>query len=189
MRTERVYRRVLQTVLNLLLCAFPLPSIAAPTVPAEQSKCEIKANRYKARHPNADLFHNLALGFFPFGRSIPPKPPWSYVEPRSGISFLVEKDGRHLVAVDRVGKLLWERNPFVDGNMCPYRSAHPFIWGIGPADRADSLIVKELNNEIAHGRRIVPPGPRDHFISLSFDSSQFGWENATNGDFYEMGQN
>jgi hypothetical protein len=78
--------------------------------------------------------------------------------------------------------------------MCPYRSAHPYIYDIGPANAqsgkiTNDFIVKEINNEIARGAKFKLPEPRAHFIALTFNSSQSGWINVENGDFYWQGQN
>jgi hypothetical protein len=180
------FRNNLSGLTFLLLCAFAVPAIANPAIPAEQSKCEIQANKFKARHPHADFFNS---GFLPFGVAVPPKPPWSYFDPESGITLHVERDGRHLAAVDRYGKLLWNRNPFVDDDLCPYRSAHPFIAELRSTAVRDDFIVRELNEIIPRGGKIEIPSPHAYFISLSFNSSQDGWLNVDNGDFYLTGQN
>jgi hypothetical protein len=178
-----------------------------PNTPAQQSECEIRSNAYRAKHPHSDMFEDLKHGVFFFGGSRPPNPPFLYRDANSGIAFHVESDGRHLVAFDADGKLLWTRNPFVDDNMCPYRSAHPIIGWIGspsadfgfqhldpswtpaPDDAANKLILKELNSEIDAGRKAARPRSDDRFIGLTFDSSQQGYVNIRNGDFYFMGQN
>lgn len=191
----------------LVACASALPSFAAPATPSQQSICEIQANRFEAQHPHVPTFDYMNFGFFPFGKATPPKPPLPYRDSITGITVYVESDGRHVAAIDGRGSLLWVRDPFVESNMCPYRSAHPYIDWIGPpggciggnclgaftptADaKADASLVKELNNEIAHGRsgiRRLKDGAR--FIGISFNSSQYGFLNIANGDFYEMGQN
>jgi hypothetical protein len=166
-------------------------SITMPYV----ANCEAAANLYAAKHPNIDMFESMKAGFFPFGDAPPPQPPQTYRDPETGMTFYVESDGRHLTAIDPNGKLLWVRNPFVDNNMCPYRSAHPYIFKLGPAAMphlSDEAIVKELN----HQRSITPPAyrmkelrPDAHFIKLDFNSSQFGYVNVETGDFYDQGQN
>lgn len=57
----------------------------------------------------------------PKASALPPDPPFAYFDPNSGITFYVESDGRHLAAIDKNGKVLWVRNPFVDNNLCSYR--------------------------------------------------------------------
>jgi hypothetical protein len=174
----------------------PLSAAEAPTITMPSvANCESAANLYKARHPHTDMFESMKAGFFPFGEASPPKPPQTYRDPESGIVFYVESDGRHLAAIDGNGKLLWVRNPFVDNNMCPYRSAHPYISKIGPAATpqfSDEAIVKELNGQRsrtapAYRRKELRPGSR--FINIDFNSSQFGYVNVETGDFYDQGQN
>src|SRR5271170_836020 len=83
-------------------------------------------------HPHTDASDYWKFGLSYFGDTSPPNPPSTYRDPDSGIAFYVESDGRHLAAIDANGKLLWVRNPFLDRNLCPYRSAHPYISWIGP---------------------------------------------------------
>jgi len=195
----------LSTIFVVGVATVTTPSVAASTAPAHQSDCEIKANRFKAKHPHIEPFDFMKLGFFYFGEAVPPSPPQAYRDAETGIVLYVETDGRHIAAIGANGKLLWVRDPFVDRNMCPYRSAHPYIAWIGasggdfgrhylgpfeptPDAIANARIVRELNSEIAHNRAIEPPRDADRFIGLSFNSSQFGYVNIRNGDFYEMGQ-
>jgi hypothetical protein len=170
-----------------------------PLVPQQQSECEVAANKAKAAHPDMDPFKFMdRFGVFYFGpadRAPPPEPPFSYRDPKSRITFYVESDGRHLAATDESGKLLWVRNPFVDSNMCPYRSAHPYIIELRAADPisrnpdVDAGIREELKGEFQRGRKGVLPQSDDRFISLRFGSSNFGYVNIRNGDYYDMGQN
>ena len=88
--------------------------------------------------------------------------PLTYRDARSGTIFYVESDGRHVAAIDRSGKVLWVRNPFEDAHLQPYRTAFPRIAYIGR-------------------------GPH-HYISIGYDSSQFGLLNVDNGDFSWKGQ-
>jgi hypothetical protein len=196
-------------VVATLLAIFALAAGASsaihsiPNTPAQQSECEIRSNAYRAKHPHPDMFKDMKHRVFMFGGSQPPNPPFLYRDVNSGIAFHVESDGRHLVAFDADGKLLWARDPFVDDNMCPYRSAHPIISWIGspsfqhlvpsstptPDDDANKLILKELNSEIDAGRKDARPRHDDRFIGLTFDSTQMGYVNIRNGDFYFVGQN
>jgi hypothetical protein len=191
---------------TLITLAISMSSPADAAPPAQQSDCEVRANIFAAQHPHSDPFDYLKYGFFYFGKTPPPRTPSTYRDPVSGIVVYVESDGRHLAAIGRNGKLLWVRNPFVETDMCPYRSAHPYIYWIGPPDAAngwqptppsglaadkinDAKIAKELRNKIARGRKTTQPRDDAQFIGLSFNSSQFGYVNIANGDFYEMGQN
>jgi hypothetical protein len=185
----------------------PLPGHLGPL---EQSVCEVAANKAKLKHPNMDMFEFMnRYGFFYFGpadRASPPEPVFAHHDVQTRITFYVESDGRHLTAIDADGKVLWVRNPFVDSNMCPYRSAHPYISWIGPPgggfgwnylgafvptpdDKANAAIVKELNDEVARGRKVSRPGADARFIGLTFNSSNFGYVNIATGDYYDMGQN
>lgn len=196
-----------------VLCAGTLltlaPASAAESVgtpPKEQSKCEIATNKLAVRwfrnHEYPDIF-NPNSPMFSRWRGDPPNPPQAYLDPISGISFRVESDGRHVDAIDKDGKRLWVRNPFVDANLCPYRSAHPFIVWIGapggefnyaykvpkPFDPVpDKTILKMLNDmRLRQHMERLPEGSR--FIGLVFDSSQMGYVAIATGDFYFMGQN
>lgn len=189
------------------------PILAAPAaVPAQQSKCEISSNKYWATHKLDDTLGKDPPEWPPFdpvsdGQAPPPNPVEPFRQTESGITFTVEMDGRHIIATDNTGKVLWRRNPFVDFGMCPYRSPHPYIVWIGPPGagygaewhidspataRPDAMtnanIVKMLSGLPA---KYPVPKPRqdDRFLGLAFDSSQFGYLNIRNGDFYFSGQN
>ena len=97
--------------------------------------------------------------------------PLTFKDPRTSISFYVESDGRHLAAIDAVGKLLWVRNPFEDAHLCPYRNPRPSISSISiveiPLYRAEKMQVD----------------PSHAFLKITFDSSLIGVVDETNGDF------
>jgi hypothetical protein len=175
--------------------------VRGTNVPAEQSVCEVKAIKTKAAHPNMDMFEFARrYGMFDiFGTeqlSPAPHEPFTYRDTESGVTFYVESDGRHVMAVDSDGKLLWVRNPFVESNMCPYRSAHPFIVALTTAQPASldtdvqAGIRKEIDRQLNQmsGER-THPQEGDRFISLTFNSSNFGWVNIRTGDYYDQGQN
>ena len=111
------------------------------------------------------------------GRAIPT----SYKDPRTSITFYVESDGRHLVAIASIGKLLWVRNPWEEAHaFCPYRTPRPVV---------ASLKIVELN-EAARPYLKSRGGNLEHtFIALSFDSSQYGMLDESTGDFFPEGQN
>lgn len=107
--------------------------------------------------------------------------PMSYEDPRTSVTFYVESDGRHLVAIDSKGKVLWVRNPWEDSPVfCQYRTPRPVI---------DSLKQTELT-EIDRAN-LKPRGANlEHeFIALQFDSSQYGVVDESTGDFIPEGQN
>ena len=122
-------------------------------------------------------------------RSKPDYVPWDpasaipmvYKDPRTSIALYVESDGRHIAATDEQGKLLWVRNPWEEAHsFCPYRTPRPVV---------ASLKIMELS---ASGRSYLKSrgANLEHtFISLSFDSSQFGELDETTGDFFPEGQN
>jgi hypothetical protein len=102
----------------------------------------------------------------------------AYHDKQTDILFYVESDGQHLAALNQAGNILWVRNPFVDQNLCPYRTERPTIVRIDPfsgppeADRVKAAWKRE--------------GP---FIEIYFDSSQFGAVDIKTGDFFFEGQN
>lgn len=140
-----------------------------------------------------------------FGDASPPEILPPYRDSETGITFKVESDGRHLGAVDANGKVLWVRDPFVDNNLCPYRSAHPYISWIGapgggfgrrylepfkpvPDTKVNPKIVQGLHAGVKMGIEKRIPKLNARFIGLGFNSSQFGYVDIANGDFYFMGQ-
>jgi hypothetical protein len=178
-------------------------------VPLEQSKCEIAANKAGASGPGRDARGWMVIDrqhFLPVGEASPPNSPPPYRDPVTGITFYVESDGRHVAAIESSGKLKWIRNPFVDNDMCPYRSAHPFIRNIraisipdhpdarmrtdaGANAQARYNLEYPMDIWIKNGRIKERPRSDDRFLDLEFNSSQFGYLNIRNGDFYFMGQN
>jgi hypothetical protein len=102
----------------------------------------------------------------------------SYQDSQTNIVLNVEGDGRHLTAVNSGGQLLWRRDPFVDRNLCPYRTARPIVVYVGPlrwsGDEADVLRRLKIST---------------HLVEIRFDSSQFGVVDINNGDFFFAGQN
>ena len=164
--------------------------------PVQQSNCEIRTIKIWVEHPNLDLLEAInRYGIFSVGQAAPPLPPSTYRDPGSDITFYVESDGRHVAAIGAQGNLLWVRNPFVDNNMCPYRSAHPFIRSIGSVEderhipNLQSKIRDEIKREIQLGRKAPPLQNDDRFVWLTFNSSQNGYLNIRNGDYFFMGQN
>jgi hypothetical protein len=114
---------------------------------------------------------------------------FSYVDPRTQITFYVESDGRHLAAIDSSGKLMWVRNPFEDSELCPYRSPRPVIDELKTVE-----VTKDEPNYLNKrtGRQFRSLGmadPSHKFLKLTFDSSQFGLLDESTGDFLELGNN
>jgi hypothetical protein len=86
-----------------------------------------------------------------------------YNDTNSGISFLVESDGRHITATGPDGKTLWRRDPFADAHLKFYRTTTPQIIYIGKASQ----------------QKVV----------ITYNSSQSGELNIKTGDFTFAGQN
>jgi hypothetical protein len=107
--------------------------------------------------------------------------PMSYKDPRTSITIYVESDGRHLAAMDEHGKLLWVRNPWEEAHaFCPYRTPRPVL---------SSLTMVEFTS--LHWSNLKSRGvnPAHRFITVAFDSSQFGVLDESTGDFFPEGQN
>jgi hypothetical protein len=98
----------------------------------------------------------------------------TYLDPQTRIVFYVETDGRHLSAIGPDGKLLWTRNPYVDTGSRYYRRKEVIDY-VGPLSGDYSRDFKKRN--------VVGP-----FISISFDSTQFGAVDVKTGDFFNLGQ-
>src|SRR5690349_22281876 len=56
-------------------------------------------------------------------------------DPTTGTLLYVESDGRHVAAISRDGKLLWNRDPFKDAHLPFYRTEKPQIVYIGLASK------------------------------------------------------
>jgi hypothetical protein len=99
--------------------------------------------------------------------------PQVYRDAHSGTLYYVESDGRHVAAISRVGKLLWVRDPFMDAHLEPYRTDNPQIISIGEATWWGE----------------GPPSKFRGYVIITYNSSQFGALNRSNGDFQFLGQN
>jgi len=89
----------------------------------------------------------------------------SYVDKATGLVFYVESDGRHVAAIDPMGKIRWVRDPFAEAKLCAYRVSRPTVVSIKAMPGDPSLLL------------------------LSYDSSQFGALKKLSGDFTPLGQN
>ena len=98
--------------------------------------------------------------------------PQVYKDPISGTLLYVETDGRHVAAISRDGKLLWNRDPFNDARLPFYRTAKPQIVYIGPASK------------FHHTAGEKP----ERFVEISFNNSQSGTMRISNGEFHFSGQ-
>jgi hypothetical protein len=52
-------------------------------------------------------------------------------DPTSGTLLYVESDGRHVAAISRDGKLLWNRDPFKDAHLPFYRTENRKLFTSG----------------------------------------------------------
>jgi hypothetical protein len=106
--------------------------------------------------------------------------PMSHRDPRTSIAIYVESDGRHLAAIDSQGKLLWVRNPWEEGRFCQYRTPWPVVFSLRRAQMTERAwaILKSRGANLEHT-----------FITLTFDSSQFGEIDELTGNFFGEGQN
>jgi hypothetical protein len=94
-----------------------------------------------------------------------PRTVLSYADSATQITYLVEKDRRHVQAKNSDGTTRWRRNPFVDAKLGSYRFPHPQITYIGKA----------------HPWQLE--GHNKHSVAVGFNSSQFGIVNPDTGDF------
>ncbi len=107
-----------------------------------------------------------------------PRPSRTYRDPDSGTIFYVESDGHHVVALDKDGKVLWCRQPALDGNLPPYSEIaprpNPSITWIGALRESERERLKKSGS--------------GKFIGISFNSRQAGVLDLKNGDFTFQGQ-
>ena len=97
--------------------------------------------------------------------------PVCFTEAISRIKVCSESDGRHVTGTDPHGKVLWRRDPFVEAKLQPYRNVFPRISWVG---RPSYVCAPFVN-----GRPCVV---------ITFDSSQFGVVNVSDGAFVFVGQ-
>ncbi|HKF49281.1 MAG TPA: hypothetical protein VKB38_18115 [Terracidiphilus sp.] len=90
----------------------------------------------------------------------------------TGTILYVESDGRHVAAISSKGEVLWNRDPFADAHLELYRTDTPQIVFIG----APLKWMKSY--EVGEGG----------FVTITYNSSQFGLLNIANGDFRGLGQ-
>lgn len=186
-----------------ILISLPSEACAASFDPVQQSECESRLIAYRTAHPTADPFTMMKMGGLFTDLAPPPGPPLALHDEGSGLTITTGADGRHIKAYDEAGKLVWDRNPFVDRNLCPYRTPHPFISWIGSLqegadtyplvprhdENVDVQMVKAIKEIQSQGYQLGDVRDSDRFIALKFNSSQFGYVSLRNGDFYFFGQN
>jgi hypothetical protein len=92
-------------------------------------------------------------------------------DPVTGTLLYVESDGRHVAAISRDGKLLWNRDPFNDAHLPFCRTKKPQIVFIGLSSK------------------VHPAGEKsEKFVEISFNNSQFGSMRISDGKFHFAGQ-
>ena len=96
--------------------------------------------------------------------------PQALRDKESGTIFYVESDGRHVVAIDSDGKILWHRDPFAEAKLEQYRIAKPLI------------------STIEYPTERIPPTMKGRFIQITFNSSQVGIMSFESGHFTFLGQ-
>jgi hypothetical protein len=127
-------------------------------------------------------YHNNTSGsnWVVNGGPVPISLPHKYKDPDSGIVFEVESDGRHVVATDANGKMLWRRDPFADAHLELYRTTSPkivYIRNLRKDDEPHQWIRKTMEE-----RGVT------NFICINFNSSQSGCLDIRSGDFTFLGQ-
>ena len=128
-------------------------------------------------------FHNNTSGsnWITYGGPVPISLPHTFIETNSGMSFLVESDGRHIVASSADEKILWRKDPFADAHLEFYRTENPkivYISSLSKNDEPHQWIRKAMES-----RGIT------NFVCINFNSSQFGCLDTKTGDFTFLGQN
>jgi hypothetical protein len=98
----------------------------------------------------------------------------TYKDTRSPLIFYVESDGRHIAAIAQDGKVIWHRDPFIEAKLPPYRKKQARIVWIGKPQ--EWMVKAKAGN--GNGQ----------FISISYDSTQFGVIDTKSGDFTFLGQ-
>jgi hypothetical protein len=109
--------------------------------------------------------------------------PYILTDLDAGVTYEVEADGRHVSATDRFGALLWYRDPFADARLEHYRTDKPCIVEFDLHKRGVSDSEDWTFPERTLGMHGV-----NRYISVSFNSSQFGLMDVTTGDFFFSGQ-
>ena len=101
--------------------------------------------------------------------------PLTYADRATETLFYVESDGRHISAIRFDGKVVWTRDPYADAELdrAPYRVKDRKIVSIGRAEPAR-----------------LPKGfdRRKVYLSIAFNSTDFGVVDASNGNFTYFGR-
>lgn len=137
-----------------------------------------------AYNPNIGFYlHNSVSGsnWVKSSRYVTITLPYALRDVDSGVTYEVEADGRHVSATDKYGALLWYRDPFADSHLTHYRTDTPRIVSFDFHKRGESENWN-LPERVFHNNEVRK------FISISFNSTQYGFMDITNGDFILTGQ-
>ena len=123
--------------------------------------------------------HTSGSNWITYGGPVLISLPGTFKDSDSGIVFFVESDGRHISAISPDGRILWHRQPALDGKLPPYSQTLPkpnpsIVW-IGALNKSESERLKKTGS--------------GKFIGISFNSKQAGVLDMENGDFIFQGQN
>lgn len=102
----------------------------------------------------------------------------SYRDADAAIIYYVESDGHHIAALDKAGKVLWCRQPALEGDLPPYSATEPrlnpvIVW-IGALRESEKERMKNTGS--------------GQFIGIAFSSRQAGMVDIENGNFTFQGQ-
>jgi hypothetical protein len=107
--------------------------------------------------------------------TLPYRGPVAYSDRATETMFYVESDGRHVSAIRFDGNVAWTRDPYVEAHLerAPYRVKHRRIVSIGRTDPA-----------------ALPEGfdRKKLFVSIAFDSTDFGIIDTATGKFTYLGR-
>ncbi len=98
---------------------------------------------------------------------------FTFLDPRTSITFYVESDGKHVAAIDAQGRLLWVRSPLKERD--PSETRIPVIDGIEVAEPPPPQYVKWL-------QRLGFMADHPH-IRITFALRMFGIMDEKTGDF------
>lgn len=97
---------------------------------------------------------------------------------KAGITYYLESDKRHITAVDSKGSQIWRTDPFIDAKLELYRVEKPII-----------QIFDFPSDSWWNGfNGIKQFGKSSDFISIGYNSSQFGLLSKKEGKFIFLGQ-
>jgi len=89
--------------------------------------------------------------------------PLTFVDDKTGFTFYVEADGRHVTAMSPTGTILWRRDPLSDSNL-----------GARQVTRA---VIRAIGRDLLRGD-----------IEITFDKASFGAIDPATGNFLFLGQ-